>query len=282
MSTATGVGGDNAPGPSSSAPEFYLSATAINRFTRCENSWLLKETETEHERLAKSDALRLGTLMHRLVGAWLSGRSWVTEWQEALNEEPGWEPGFEAPEIFDRATWIMQRYVEHHGEQPEHPVIALELPFDLAVPGVPGVRVRGYLDGIVNRGPSGRKPEPWLWEIKTMGRWGRENQVAWDPQLGLYLWAASQLFTIHGAVFDALNTYRYKPKDGKDQPADRSFKRIELPFDERMVARTLDDVKRVARRAKAVLKNPGLAVRSVGEACTYCEHRKRCLTPWEE
>lgn len=259
-------------------PGLLLSASQINKFTQCEMRWLFSKTRPQ-ENLAKSDALRLGTLMHSLLGAWWQGRPWQDEYDRCLAEEPGWEPGYEPPDVYSRAVKIMAAWVEVHGLTPPYPLIALELPFDLPIPGVPGARIRGFLDGVVNV-PSldgiRTHDRARILEFKTMGRWGREDQVPWDPQLHVYLWAANQLFGADGVIFEAVSTYDYK-QGGPE----RRFKRIELPYDERAVARTMDDVARVARRAKAVLQRPLLAVRSVGDQCKWCEHHIECLTPWE-
>lgn len=277
------------------AGTLYLSASGLDRFSSCEMKWLLRQTEPpEHrDRLGKTDALDLGTLMHRLLGAWDTGRSWEREHLAALHDEPFWEPGFDPPVVFDRAKKIMEAWIEVRGERPERLLDATELPFDLPVPGVRGARVRGFFDGLRSIPVDGNRTHDLrrIVEYKTMGRWGRQDRVAWDPQLGLYLWAASQLFDVDGVEFEAVSTYDYK-QGGPErrfkhivlaksvtEPV-RTDTRIEILLDWRMVERTVDDMKRVARRARQVLANPGLAVRSVGDQCSYCEHHRTCLTPW--
>lgn len=260
-------------------PGLRLSASQISKFGRCEMQWLFDKTSEQTDERAKSEALLLGTLMHRLMGAWWQGRAWEDEFALSLAEETGWEEGYAPPKIYDRASKIMEAWVQVHGTKPPFTLIALELPFDLPVPGTKDVSIRGFIDGLVNvPAASGVRVHDTvrILEFKTMGRWGREDQVSWDPQLHLYLWAARRLFKADGVIFEAISTYDYKTGD-----PDRRFKRIEVEYDERMVARTLDDVRRVAKRAKAVLKNPGLAVRSVGDQCKWCDHFKTCLTPWD-
>jgi CRISPR/Cas system-associated exonuclease Cas4 (RecB family) len=293
------VGGD--------PPGLRLSVSQIQKFTSCENKWYLqKVTPADDRNFASSDAMDLGTLMHTLLGAWYSAQPWELAWIAAAIEAVGeteiaWrvnargrlvdtKKGWEVPVIFLRAKKIMERWVEVHGFTPKDDpdtevpiagstIVATELPFDLPVPGVKDARIRGFIDGLISTPVDGIRvhDRTRLLEFKTMGRWGRENQVPFDLQLNVYLWAARQMFQVDGAIFEAVSTYDYKT-GGPEQ----SFKRIPLDFDQRLVDRTMQDVAAAARRMKAVLKNPGLIVRSVGEACTYCDFRKACLTPWEE
>jgi hypothetical protein len=263
------------------AEPIYLSATGVERLGACEQKWSLQHLEKlanpdAGEDEAKSDPLRLGTLWHTLTAAWRAGNDWRVAWQEALDEVDGWDPEFEPPDVYKRAHDLMSRYVRVYGEKPPWTMIANELPFDLPVPGVPGVSVHGFMDGLVERGTR-RKPEPWLWEDKSMGRWGPDARAPWNTQNGVYLWAAKTLFDVQGIIFDAVSTYPYKDPE----PVEKAFRRIEIPYDERYVSRVLEDLQRAARRAKALVRNPSLAIRSVGEHCTWCSYQKACLRPWE-
>lgn len=267
------AGGTDAPGL------LHLSASGIGRLTSCEERWYLHQTTPASERnFMKGVPLLLGTLMHSLLGAWYQGRSWQDEWALCLSQEIGWEEGFEAPEHFYRAEAIMQDWVTLHGDKSPWPMLAVELPFELPVPGVPGVDVRGFIDGMVAIPVDDNRMHDrlMLLEFKTMGRWGRERQVPWDPQLHLYLWAARQMFPVQGVIFEAVSTYKYK-----DPSPEKRFKRIELLYDQRLVDRAVDDLQRASRRGLEILSEPTKAVRSVGDACTWCDFRRRCHTPWE-
>ena len=266
----------------------YLSASGMDRFA-CENKWILDQfSRTEEEEPAPAaeddgwveveespDYFRLGTLWHRLTASWRAGKSWTAEWEAALAEEPGFSASMSEPRVFSKAYDLMARYVAFYGEPP-FPIIANELPFDLAVPGVSGVRVHGFLDGVGDAGTR-KKPKLWAWEDKTMGRWGKDKTAATSTQNLLYLWAVRHLFgQVEGLIFDAVSTYDYKnPEPG--QP----FRRIEVPYDERAEARLVDDLQRVAKRAKILVQKPQLAVRAVGDACNWCPFTVECLTPWE-
>lgn len=284
-------------------PDLRLSVSQIERFTSCEQKWLYTKVVPPEERaFASSEAMDLGSLMHRLMGAWWSRKNWRAEWLAALVEVLGDDAGYrltraghlaekaggwEAPRHFLRARPIMDAWIAVHGASPAKDpdpewssttLVALEVPFDIPVPGVEDVRIRGFIDGVVST-PVDRirvHDQIRLLEFKTMGRWGREDRVPFDPQLNIYLYAAKQMFDVQGAVFEAISTYDYK-----QGPPERRFKRIELPYDQRLVDRTIENVQRVAVRAREVLETPTLAVRNVGDACTYCDFRQRCLTPWD-
>ena len=297
MSDATlEVGGD--------APGLQLSVSQIQKFTTCENRWLLnRQLPEEQKQIAKSEPLSLGTLMHSCLAAWRSGRSWREAWIAAVIEEVGstevaykvsrgkiveLAKGWQAPKWMHRALPIMDDWEKVHGrtgEQDKDPAmagmqfVATELPFNIEVPGVPGARIRGFLDSMVAQPVDHIRVHDRMKvvEDKTMGRWGRENQVPFDLQLNVYLWAARQMNgNVDGAVFEAISTYDYK----NGTPEIR-FKRLFLPYDQRLVDRTMHDVAAAARRMAEVLEDPERAVRNVGDACTYCDFRRVCLTPWE-
>lgn len=262
----------------------YLSASGMDRFN-CENKWTLDQLDRVAEddgpeiddgwdevKALPSDALRLGTLWHRLAAAWRAGKPWEVEWATALAEEV---PG-PVPSVYERAHLLMTRYVNFYGDSPPWPIIANELPFDLPVPGVTGVRVHGFLDGVGDAGTR-KKPLVWAWEDKTMGRWGKEKLAHVSTQNLIYLWAVRHLFAnVEGLIFDAVSTYDYK-----DPEPSQPFRRIVVPYDARAEARIVDDLQRVAKRAKILMAKPHLAVRSVGDACTWCPFTLECLTPWE-
>lgn len=285
------------------SPGLRLSVSQVQKFTSCEHKWYLGQTlPPEERRFAKSEALLLGTLMHSLLAAWRSGRSWRDEWVASLVEEVGPEAGYkvsrgkitpvkggwEAPKHFLRAIPIMEDWEKVRGrsfaKDPDPEVagssfVATELPFDLAIPGVEGASIRGFIDAVVSTPVDKIKVHDRIRivEDKTMGRWGREQQVPFDLQLNVYLWAAKHLNArVDGAIFEAVSTYAYK----KGTP-DIRFKRLLLDYDQRLVDRTMHDVANVAKRMRVVTENPGLIVRSVGDACTYCDFRRQCLTPWE-
>jgi len=299
MSSATvevGVSGDAGSGL------IYLSHSSIQRLAGCEERYVrhLAQPESERELEAKPDYLKLGTLWGRLKAAYRGGRSWQAEWCKALNEVlpgAGYDvvggelvevPGWEAPDYFLKARRMMEAFVLVYGSEPEWISVGAEIPFDLPIPGIRGARVHGYIDNLERRGsPQGRDGELILVEEKTMRKWGPERRVWWDPQLLLYEWAAKQLLDVQGVLFDAASTFDYKPsKDAEHEDeasrlkdAERRFKRIKVPYNEVMIERNLDNVRRAAARAKALVKNPGLAVKNISFQCDRCPFKGDCLNP---
>lgn len=301
------------------ADPILYSASQFVKLTGCEEQWVRMKGAEGPSLAATTAPMYKGTLLHTLMGAWWSGRDWRIAWIIALaehlgvpHEEVGYEQhtlrgpikerkGWEAPKFFLEVIPIMEAWEDLHGTHPDldtapgavdgvdqrvpaeglpgAKLVALELPFDLAIPGGRGDRVRGFLDGVVRFDDESGIPtraRHKLLEFKSMGRWGKDARVAWEIQLWLYLWAANQLFGVEAAVFEAISTYDYKGGD----PA-RRFKRIEVRYDQRSVDRMLEDLRRMANRGRALLRNPGLAIRNTGEMCTYCDFHRECLRPWD-
>lgn len=206
----------------------------------------------------RSDALILGSVYHKLVQAWRQGGDVEAAYQEALVEDDVLLE-FEEPEPYLRARSLAAGYAaEYHDDG--YVTVETELPFDLALdPANPGVRVRGYLDGLLKKGAG-----YWVHELKTMGRWNRMDSIAFEPQPQTYLWAARQLgYDVAGVVWDGASTYRYKGGVGA-----HCFRRTLLLADQGLLDWTLANYRRAAARVAAIVKDPELAVRSVGEACT--------------
>lgn len=269
----------------SDEPEIlHLSITQLGRLTRCEMQWVfdrLARDAGDEKRTAKTVPLLLGTLLHRLMGAWDTGRDWRIEWHQALLEDPTYEPGFEPEEYFTRAWSIMEDWEQKFGDTPADRLVAIELPFDVEVPGVPGVRIRGFMDGL-RATPATLEdgtPDPnrthdlvRLVEYKSMGRWGREDLVPFDLQLWAYLWILSRILQPTGAQFVAISTYPYK-----EPSPEKRFKVIELEYQQHMVDLAVEQIRKLAKRAVQVRRRPELAVKNIGEACRYCEHKLQCL-----
>lgn len=267
------------------ADTLYLSASQIGRLTTCENQWVLGKIAPEKstEGPVKSVPLLLGTLMHRLLGAWDTGRPWRDEWNEALQDDPFWEEGFEPDEYYQRAWDIMLDWETKNGPRPAVLALALELPFDLPVPGVPGVRIRGFMDGLRavpnvladgTEDPNRTHDHLRIIEYKTMGRWGRERWVPYDPQLWTYLWALDHLVPVAGVDFEAVSTYAYK-----EPTPEKRFKRIELEWDDDQIARIVGDLQTAGRRALELLEDPSRANKNIGDNCNWCAFQDACLRP---
>lgn len=248
-----------------SSAGLHLSASGYERLGRCEAQWLYARDDTEE--LVPGEPLKLGKLMHRFVQEWWQTGVWDVD--AALAEHPAWRPGYELPAEFKRADALMGGYVAQYGAEraagdwrPE----AIELEFD--VPLALGVGLHGYLDGLFRR----QDGTLWVWELKTMSRWNRMDRVPFEVQPQTYLYAARELgYPVVGVLWDAVSTYEYKDGIGPG-----SFRRLELPYNPALVDWTMENYGRAAKRAKAIVKNPDLAVRSVGDACTWCPARPNC------
>lgn len=256
----------------------YLSISQISKLTGCEQRWVFTKTLGDPD-VAQGEALLLGSLLHELCQGWAQGLQWRDVWREEL-EATEWEEGFEEPRYFLRAWSIMLDWETFYGPKPSYTVVGRELPFDVPVPGVEGVRIRGYLDELrsVQTGPRRTDSEIRVGEYKSMGRWGREKMVPFDPQLWTYVWIAKQIHAgVTGATFDAISTYPYKTPE-----PEKRFKKIELEYDERMIEQNLMYLQRAGRRALELRDQPGLAIRNIQQdGCRWCDFHKACLTPWE-
>lgn len=299
MTAAPSTGATDGEGTGSDgAGPLTLSASQLHRFATCETAWLLDRQHRRPEGGPKPDYFLLGDLVHDCRQAWGQGRPWLPLIHEALAvHEPGWTPDFEIPGWVGKAQRIMYDWVLLNGDAPAEPLMSVELPFNLAIPGGRGARIRGFIDAI--RRVPGDDGNPnhdsyRLVEIKTMGRWGRERRVAWSNDTWLYLWAARQLIpNVTGLDFEAISTYDYKPTEPKTKTpetlaaarradAEKRFRDVPVEWDERHADRMLDDLRRTAARGAQLLARPSLAVRSVGDSCDRCAHQVRCLRPWEE
>lgn len=256
----------------------FLSITQIAKLTGCEQRWVFLKTLGDPDS-AKGEALLKGSLLHELCQGWAKGRDWREVWREEL-EKTEWEEGFVEPTYFLEAWSIMVDWETFYGPRPEYTVVGVELPFDVAVPDVPGVRIRGFLDELRSHenGPKRTDAILRVGEYKSMGRWGREKMVPYDPQLWTYIWIARQLNpAVTGATFDAISTYPYK-----DPQPEKRFKKIELEYDERRIDQTVMYLQRAARRALELREQPELAIRNISQdGCRWCDHFRACHEPWE-
>lgn len=264
-SSGEAAGVPDGPGP------LLLSVSGLGRLTHCERKFLAnRDVEDDGSR---GFAAMLGTLIHQLAQEHLFRRDWVREWERQLMAEPFWTPEYEPPALFAKAHWLMERYETVYAQDPLTGISA-EVPFDLPLPGMEDVRIRGYIDGLAS-GPSGLV----LLELKSMGRWGKAERAGWEPQCHTYLWAARQLgLPVTGCIFRAIYT-GHKHDAEKPVAAHKSFRDVWVPYDQHQIDLVLDDYRRAARRANHIIAHPEDAVRNVGEGCTYCPFKFGCILP---
>lgn len=228
-----------------------LSYSELSTLAHCEKKWDLTYGATERENYEPSDAMKLGTEMHRLLGEW-----WITP-----------KDGVSFTE-YDTAGYLIQRYDEHYGpDRGDYTMIATEIPFAVRWRGS---WLFGFFDGLLRDVTTG---EYWLVEFKTMSDWSRLNQLPQDKQISFYLLAASLMgLNVQGVMFDAIKTYKWV----KDRPAAESFER-------HWVRRTPEQLQEfqaelyssVGRRDELSL-NLEYPIRNVGKACDWCSVMPEC------
>lgn len=256
--------------------ELHLSASGYARLVKCETRWLRQHREEDVSPRASEGPMFLGTLTHLLVQAFWEGKAWSDVLAAELSNVVGWEPGYQEPEAFTRAAWIMSRYAEHYGPMlPEWEHVATEVPFDLPFNAVKGASVKGFIDLILRNRKTGAL---WVREIKTMGKWDRCNLVPFDPQLWLYLHGARKTgYPVIGAQFDAIYTYQYRGKVAR--PASDSFRQIDIADDGPQLRRILAEYEVAASRARLLVDGVLRPTKALSDACTYCQFYEGCATP---
>ncbi len=285
-------------GRGNAEPVVQLSATGLSRLGECEVRWLWHPDE-DGPQLAKGRALDLGTLVHAGVEARLRKQPWLPA-LEAL-APAGWEPGYQLPDPFPTAIWLMERHERVYPQLPT--AISTESEFDLWLPGAPvPTKVRGRNDGLVmltadDLGEIIMGMESWswrddlsaahfcepglyLWETKTMSRWDRLDWLDIDPQIGTYLWAADQqgAVGVKGVVYEAIGTTHWKtpPDEPKGHPESDSFRRLVIPRNDRLVEATLAQYRVAAARAAEIQADPARAVKAAGRNCVRCPAYTSC------
>jgi hypothetical protein len=114
-------------------------------------------------------------------------------------------------EMVELGTGMLNYYFLWAERHDDFEVIAVEMPFDVGIPGLPGVSYAGTLDGLV-RDPSGRY---WILEHKTTAQfYESQDFLVNDDQVGSYYWALTQLdppILVEGVLYN--NLKKKVPKD---------------------------------------------------------------------
>lgn len=198
--------------------------------------WAWKERYSNGiEPIRKSDALAFGTRMHHLLEYRL----------EKMNPEPCTEP-FE-PE----AQQMLAAYAQQYPIEP-FDVIRSEQYFEVPLPGSHHI-FNGKIDAVVRAHDSGMLN---ILEHKTEKRGGKRNSaLAWAarPQVGLYLWAAEQLYgeKVDQIILDVLT--RQSPK-GQEPPC---FARQHLQRSREQIEQALRDITWVADQIETMTEKFG-------------------------
>ena len=269
--------------------DLWLSASGFGRFSRCEVQWLRHHTEPSVEE--PTAPMVLGTLVHRLLGAWWTGtgnqfavadeyNAAIEDWIQSLPEDARAQVDRHMlPSYFERATTIVDRYANMYmGDRKRFGRTQLEIPFELPfrLPFCSGKRVgiRGYIDAAHTKGRG--KGKVWLREFKTMASWQRMRRVAFDPQPFLYMYAWTQMTgkAPEGIIFDGISTYEYKTK----QPVEKSFQQVVLPYDKDQIDNVMGAYAAMADRAIGLLGG-AVPVKALSDDCLWCPYRIGCVIP---
>lgn len=232
-----------------------MSYSELSTLSACENKWKLTYDTPDRERFEGTDAMALGSEMHRLLGKWWSGDS-----DFHVSENP-------------TATWLMWRYADHYGTDNIEPLMmeALEVPF---AQKYRGTYIFGWMDGLVRNIDTG---ELWIAEFKTMGNWSKLNQLPVDKQITLYIWAARAAgYNVKGVMYDAIRTYRWTGKNADDHLPDESFRREFVERSDEQILECLEELDSaitVKTDLRWMIRTP---LRNVGTNCDWCSVMPQC------
>lgn len=233
--------------PADIDPRSFLGADAISyselsTLARCEMAWKLGYTG-EREKSAPSGAMKLGTEIHRLWGAWWTGGNWQTTADE-------------------KAAWLMERYAERYvPESMFMEMEAIELP--LVARFSWGPYFFGFADGLLKDGNGNL----WIAELKSTDSLSKVTSLVESLQTKLYIWAARQMgYPVVGAMLDVVRTF--KPVR-KPLALEESFDRRWLQPSPEQLQEALGQAMR-ATKARRELIAGETPLRNVGPACSWC------------
>lgn len=259
------------------------SFSELSTLARCEKQWEFKYLL--REKRDASNAMFLGTLLHRMAGAWWEGEQWRVELWNAACEfmgvdlkdttatcpltDEGYRELLQA-EPWVTAKWVMERYEEHYASaQDRLKVVGAELYAEALMPGTKTL-IGGYFDQLV----MDEDGDFWLVERKSMKDWKRLDLVTVDPQLTLYAWLLREIgVPIKGIFFDAIRTYRWK----RDfHPTTDSFQWLPLVREDVQIDAALEDAKAGIQR-RAMLRAGLPPMRNVTKDCGWCDFQPECF-----
>ena len=234
----------------------------IETFLRCEQKHDYAY-ERKLEPLVAHKALSRGTIIHTCVELF-----WKHREAEIEPTILAWDTESEQERAL--VTWLMTRYIQRYARDREQTlVVATEFPWRVQLDTF---ALAGWIDRLVIR--EGRL---WLVETKTMGDWGRINNLSMDPQLSIYYWALRELgFNVWGAEFDAIYTYRWVRDE---RPVDASFAIVRLDRDNDQLDKFVRDAREVCRRISSRRRSEPIknVIQFGPMACSGCAFRDPCF-----
>lgn len=257
----------------------YLSPSQWGTISRCEAQW-------HRNRLLDPTGKREESTRPQLIGKVL-GEAQETlhlggDWRETLAENAvrsGAVPGFQLPDPYPLVEWLAERYELWLPEAPGSFLMRVsEVPFDQPI--IPGVNMRGYLDGLADYVHPEHPERNGLAvvEFKSSGRKDRFYQLEYETQTWTYMRAMRQLgLDIKGCVFDY--TYVYEYVDTFKSPPEKNFMRLWVPWDDELGEHYQLMAERIAHRALDLTAGRLVPVEHISAACQYCPHLEPCLRP---
>ena len=245
--------------PFSDAREFLLptamSFSEMATLSHCEKKWKLIYDAKDRPDNDPTDAMELGSEMHRLLGNW-----WMKQDASYLDT------------LYDDARWLMERYHEHYMGSGMLQMEALEVPF--AVKAF-GTWLFGWMDGLVRDFSTG---DLWIAEFKTMGNWTKLHQLPKDKQVTLYIYAARRMgLPVKGVMYDAIRTYRWTGKNADQHAPAESFQRIWVERTDEEIAEFIEEVQSTLARKSDLFMNLYSPIRNVGQGCSWCPCMPECF-----
>jgi len=107
-----------------------------------------------------------------------------------------------ADRLLAQGTGMLENYGLWAPRHDDFEVVAVEIPFELEVPGMPGTTYAGRMDGLVKDS----KGRLWILEHKTAAQFfENEEWLALDDQCGSYLWVLHALgYDCEGVIYNTL------------------------------------------------------------------------------
>jgi len=239
--------------PSDLEPRAFLGEDAISfselsTLARCEAAWKFGYGNTEREKSNPSAAMKLGSEVHRLWGAWWTGGDFSTADGDRDTGD-------------EKAQWLMERYRDRYFEETLDRLTMLEVEKPLVAKHVSWFF--GFADGLL----VDENGEMWIAELKTTDSLSKVTSLLQSAQMPLYVWAARQMgYPVVGSMLDVIRTF--KPVR-KELPLEESFDRRWIRTSDEDIDGALAQLTR-AWWTRRDIRNGEAPLRNVGPACSWC------------
>jgi hypothetical protein len=258
-----------------------IRISEVGTMGTCEKMWQYRYV-LEQEDPASGPMIK-GTLLHAYYAAWWKNGQpnnvFALGPDKVINEiNPDHRDEVsdhldKHPEVADDAIWLFGRFCKVHGGRNTFELVESELELEAEVDGL---LLQGRADALVRHVESGKL---YLGECKSMRDWRRLDILQVDPQVThYYLLLQAAGYPVHGVMYDALKTYRWKRDE---HPPEDSIQRIFLDRTAEQCEASLDDLRAFRANAEAIEGKVRLPLRNISSfgSCSFCNYRPQC---WEE